>query len=88
MPRVLLTTLALAMAACARTTRVAVQSVPPDLADASAPLIGCTPDEIRIEDLNRRPGDGAPTDWIATCDGKVFYCVTQGSATCTLVPEP
>ncbi len=88
MRRVLVTTLALLLTACAGTTRVAAQPAPRDVADASAPLVGCTPEDVRIEDLNRRPDDGAPTDWIATCDGNVFYCVGQGGATCTPVPAP
>ncbi len=88
MLRVLLTTLALAATACATTTRVAAQKVPPDLATVSAPLIGYTPDTTEIEDVTQRSGDEQPTAWIATCEGRAFYCFTEGSTSCTPVPGP
>jgi len=73
--RLILAALVLASVSCAGTVGTAVaQRAPPDLRFASAAIIGCAADATEIADLSWPADEANPTAWIATCEGKTFYC--------------
>jgi len=89
--RSILAALLLASLGCAGTVgTVVAQRAPPDLRFTSAAIIGCAADETEIADLSWPADEESPTAWIATCQGKTFYCSSvptadgpRGAASCS-----